>query len=60
MQEKILISPNQEKYFLNTFPLIQRVASRRLSVYCQATVEDITQKVMFKLWNWKLSAANVT
>lgn len=51
--EKLLASSVQEKYFLNTFPLIQKIASRRLSVYCQATVEDITQKVMLKLWSWK-------
>jgi DNA-directed RNA polymerase specialized sigma24 family protein len=55
--ENLLAASAQEKYFLNTFPLIQRIASRRLSVYCQATVEDITQKVMLKLWSWKTARA---
>lgn len=54
-EQQSLVAPDQEKYFLETFPLIQRVAAHRLSVYCQHTVEDITQKVMLKLWSWKTS-----
>jgi len=51
--EKLLNSQIQEKYFLDTFPLIHHLASRKLSAHCHGTVEDIAQKVMLKLWSWK-------
>lgn len=51
-EENSCVSP-QEKYFLNTFPLIRRIANRNLSISNPDAAEDIFQTVTLRLWNWK-------
>lgn len=49
------ISPEQEKYLLQTLPDIQKIISRKLGKAHRAFVEDIKQRVFLKLWRWKLN-----
>ena len=43
----------QVKLLLGTVPLIKRIAAGKLNLFSRDFVEDITQKVFLKLWNWK-------
>lgn len=43
----------QERYFLDTLPLVRRIARRNFSLFCHDLAEEITQRVALKLWNWK-------
>lgn len=43
----------QEKYFLETLPLIRRLVGQKLNAYYRDAAEDISQKVILKLWKWK-------
>ncbi len=57
-EEKIQASNNdvsgeQEKLLLETIPIIRRIAGSKLSSLYHDSVEDITQKVLLKLWKWK-------
>jgi DNA-directed RNA polymerase specialized sigma24 family protein len=47
------ISSAQEDGYLSAFSTIKRVASRKLGLSYRDYIEDITQKVMSKLWNWR-------
>lgn len=53
--EKTPAISTQEKYFLNTFPLINLIVLQNLNAYYSDYVEDIKQKVVLSLWKWKLS-----
>lgn len=53
------ISAEQEKLLLDTMPVIKRIASSKLSFSYRDFIEDITQKVFLKLWNWKSRRENV-
>ncbi|HRH44131.1 MAG TPA: hypothetical protein PKY82_21040 [Pyrinomonadaceae bacterium] len=52
--EKTPVTATQEKYFLNTFPLINSIIFRKLNAFYTDYVEDIKQKVILSLWKWKL------
>lgn len=52
-KENDFASSAQEKYFLDTFPLIHKIASQKLRISHPEEVEDITQKVKLGLWLWK-------
>ena len=52
-KELFLVSPAEESDFLNTYPLIRRIAARGLRFNHQAA-EDIAQEVMCKLWQWRM------
>jgi DNA-directed RNA polymerase specialized sigma24 family protein len=57
-EEKIQASNNdnsaeQEKLLLETIPVIRRIAGSKLSSFYHDAIEDITQKVLLKLWKWK-------
>lgn len=53
MKEQNICALAQEKYFLNTFPLIRQIASRNLGVLNADAVEDISQTVALRLWKGK-------
>lgn len=57
MNKENTVAADQEEYFLNTFPLITRIANKKLNGLCRDMVEDITQKVALKLWIWKNNRA---
>lgn len=48
-----ILSQEQEQYFLKTFPLIKRIARRRMKHRCQDKFDDLLQIVSFKLLNWR-------
>lgn len=50
-------SADQERLMLDTIPVIKRIAGNKLSAPYYDSIEDITQKVLLKLWRWK-SARN--
>jgi DNA-directed RNA polymerase specialized sigma24 family protein len=57
-EEKIQASNNdnsaeQERLMLETIPIIRRIAGSKLSSFYRDSIEDITQKVLLKLWKWK-------
>lgn len=43
----------QEKYFLNTFPLINQIILKKVGFVPSRLVDDLVQQVRFKLWRWK-------
>jgi DNA-directed RNA polymerase specialized sigma24 family protein len=47
------ISGEQEQLLLETIPIIRRIAGSKLSALYHDSIEDITQKVLLKLWKWK-------
>jgi DNA-directed RNA polymerase specialized sigma24 family protein len=46
-------SADQERLLLETIPIIKRIAGSKLSTFYHDSIEDITQKVLLKLWKWK-------
>ncbi len=46
-------STEQERLMLETIPIIRRIAGSKLSLFYHDSIEDITQKVLLKLWKWK-------
>lgn len=52
--ERTPVAATQEKYFLNTFPLIHLILMHKLSAFCLDQVDDIKQKVALSLWKWLL------
>ena len=50
-EDKCVVSL-QEKYFLNTFPLIRHLIKRRLGVLNPDAGDDIFQTVALRLWQW--------
>jgi DNA-directed RNA polymerase specialized sigma24 family protein len=48
-------SAEQEKLLLETIPVIKRIAGSKLASFYHDSIEDITQKVLLKLWKWKSS-----
>ena len=55
MQEKHHLAPEQESYFLNTFPLIRQITLRRLRGACREQAEDLAQKIGLNLWRWRVN-----
>lgn len=43
----------QERYFLNTFPLIKKLIRSKSEILPPRVVEDLLQQVKYKLWKWK-------
>ena len=60
MNEEITCASAQEKYFLNTFPLIRRIASRNSGIVNTGAAEDIFQTVALRLWKWKKDERNLS
>lgn len=52
-QEQLPISSIQENLYLRTFPFIRQLTAQKLSRFCFEAIEDITQQVMLKLFQWK-------
>jgi DNA-directed RNA polymerase specialized sigma24 family protein len=50
-------SPGQEEYFLQTTPLIRQITHSKLNSSYYDAVEDIAQKVLLKLWQWRVRRA---
>jgi hypothetical protein len=53
-EENVFTPARQDDYFLNTLPLIRRIAARKLRGHYHHAVEGIIQRVALKLWRWKL------
>jgi DNA-directed RNA polymerase specialized sigma24 family protein len=51
-------SAEQEKLILETIPIIRKIAGSKLSSLHHDSIEDITQKVLLKLWKWKSSRSD--
>jgi DNA-directed RNA polymerase specialized sigma24 family protein len=47
------VATQQEKYFLNTFPLINQIILKKLGFIPSRFVDDLIQQIKFKLWRWK-------
>lgn len=47
----------QEEYFLQTTPLIRQITYSKLNSSYYDAVEDIAQKVLLKLWQWRVRRA---
>lgn len=52
------ISLTQEKYLLQTFPLIHKMIVRKLRWLHLDSVDDLKQRVFLKLWRWKTLKSN--
>lgn len=52
--EKTPDAATQEKYFLNTFPLMNLIILQKLNALYLDYLEDIKQKVALSLWKWKV------
>ena len=52
--EKTPETATQEKYFLNTFPLMNFLILQKLNSFYSDYLEDIKQKVALNLWKWKI------
>jgi DNA-directed RNA polymerase specialized sigma24 family protein len=46
------IPTEQEKYLLETVPLIRKIIGRKLNFFHSSSADDIGQKVFLKLWKW--------
>ena len=53
MKENNPLASQQEKYFLNTFPLINNLILKKSNFIPPRFVNDLIQQVKFKLWRWK-------
>ncbi len=51
--EEYLTAPLQEEYLIETFPLIRKIARKKLKLFSRDSIEDLVQTVALKLWRWK-------
>lgn len=51
---EIPISPRQEKFIIQALANIQKLILFKLGSIYRDSVEDISQKVFYKIWSWKL------
>lgn len=52
-EENCPAASQQEKYFLNTFPLIKQIILSKSGIIPSRFIDDLIQQVRFKLWKWK-------
>jgi DNA-directed RNA polymerase specialized sigma24 family protein len=56
-KENCPVTSQQEKYFLNTFPLINQIVLSKTAIIPSRFIDDLIQQVRFKLWRWKQNQA---
>lgn len=52
-EENYSVASQQEKYFLDTFPLINQIVFSKAGIVPTRFLEDLVQQVRLKLWKWK-------